>query len=272
MIYQPEDRAIHDDLVRSFRDREGRTIPVGALILDVGRYFLDFPYESNTLERQGKETLVINLRGFDCFTFVENCVVLAGLIRKGKSHFTSYAAQLKNIRYRQGISKGYSSRLHYFTDWLYDNEQKGILKNVTRRTGGEPFRKHINFMSRHRESYPALRVEKSFREMVAIEKRLSRRLLHHVPKAALGKSEETVENGDLIAITTSIEGLDIIHVGLALRRGKGLHLLHASEIEKKVVISDVTLHQYLSRRKTMTGIIVGRAIPAYQNGGNPSSA
>ena len=271
MIYQPDDRAIYDDLVRSFRNYGERTRPIGELMLDVGKYFLGFPYVSHTLEREGRETLVINLREFDCFTFVENCVALAGLIRKGKAHFRGYAAQLKDIRYRHGISKGYSSRLHYFSDWLYDNEKKGIVKDFTRMAGGEPFRKYFKFMTRHRESYPALIVEKAYRDMLAIEKRLSRRLLHHIPKAALGKLGAAVENGDLIAISTGIEGLDIVHVGLAVRLRKGIHLLHASEVEKKVVISDVTLHQYLSRKKMMTGIMVGRAIPAYQNDGNPSS-
>jgi hypothetical protein len=184
----------------------------------------------------------------------------------------NYASQLQRIRYRQGIAKGYSSRLHYFSDWLYDNEKKGILENVTRRFSGESFRKNLNFMTRHREEYPALNMEKSYREMMTIEKRLSGRLLHHIPKAALGKLGDTVENGDVIAITTGIEGLDVIHVGLAVRLRKRLHLLHASEIEQKVVISDVTLHQYLSRRKMIMGIVVGRAISAYQNDGNPSSA
>jgi len=272
VIYQPEDRAIYDDLVRSLCKEGERTRPVGELMLDVGKYFLGFPYASNTLERQGRETLVINLRGFDCFTFVENVVALAWLIRKGKAHFRGYAAQLKKIRYRHGISKGYSSRLHYFSDWLYDNEQKRILKNVTRRSGGEPFRKNFNFMTRHREEYPALSMEKSYREIKAIEKRLSGRILHHIPKAALGKFEDMVENGDLIAITTDIEGLDVMHVGLAVRIRNRIHLLHASEVEKRVVISDVTLHQYLWRRKMMPGMMIGRAIPTYQNDGSPSSA
>jgi hypothetical protein len=272
VIYQPEDRAIHDDLVRSFHKQGERTRPIGELMLEVGNYFLGFPYASHTLEGQGRETLVINLREFDCFTFVENVVALAALISKGKSAFMNYTSQLKRIRYRQGIAKGYSSRLHYFSDWLYDNEKKGILKNVTRRAGGESFRKYFNFMTRHRGNYPVLNMEKSYQEMIAIEKRLSGRLLHHIPKAALGKLGDAVENGDVIAITTGIEGLDVIHVGFAVRLRKRLYLLHASEVEKKVVISDVTLHQYLSRRKMMTGIMVGRAIPSYQNDGNPSSA
>ena len=109
MIYQPEDRAIYDDFVRSLCKEGEGTRAVGESMLDVGKYFLGFPYVSHTLEREGRETVVINLREFDCFTFVENVVALAGLISKGKSHFMSYAAQLKKIRYRHGISKGYSS-------------------------------------------------------------------------------------------------------------------------------------------------------------------
>lgn len=271
MIYQPEDRAIYDDLMRSLSKKGERSRPVGELVLDVGRYFLGFPYASSTLERQGKETLVINLREFDCFTLVENCVALAWVMRKGKVHFRDYAAQLKRIRYRHGVSKGYPSRLHYFSDWLYDNGQKGILKNVTHRSGGEPFRKNLHFMTRHREEHPALSPEKSYEEMVAVERRLSRRILHHIPKAASGRIGNTVENGDLIAITTDIEGLDVTHVGVAVHLRGRIHLLHASEVEKRVVISDVTLHKYLLRRKMITGIMIGRPIPACQNDDSPSS-
>lgn len=271
MIYQPEDRAIYDDLMRSFCKGGERARPVGEVMLDVGRYLLGFPYAKNTLERQGRETLVINLRGFDCFTFVENVVALAGMIQKGKANFKGYAAQLEKIRYRHGISMGYASRLHYFSDWLYDNEQKGILKNVARTSGGEPFRKSFNFMTRHRAEYPALTMEKYYREMKVIEKRLSRRILRYIPKAVLGRLEKLVENGDVIAITTDIEGLDVMHVGLALRLGRRIHLLHASEKEKRVVVSDVTLHQYLSRRKMMSGIMIGRAILTCQNDDSLSS-
>jgi hypothetical protein len=272
MIYQPEDRVIHDDIIRSFDNQGERTRPMGELMLAVGNYFQGIPYVSHTLEREGRETLVINLREFDCFTFVENVVALSGLISKGKSAFRDYAIQLKKIRYRSGILGGYSSRLHYFSDWLYDNEKKGIVIDVTRRAGGEACRKYLNFMTSHREDYPALSREKSCRKMIAVEKSLVGRRLHYIAKAALGKFAHMVENGDLIAVTTDIEGLDVIHVGLAVRLRSRLHLLHASEVEKMVVISDLTLHQYLSRQKMMTGIMVGRSITAYQNDGSPSSA
>jgi len=260
LIYCPEDKEIYKDLIASVQRKWGMAKSAGELMLNVGRYFLGFPYVSDTLETEGEETLVINLRGFDCFTLAENVVVLARLIKGGGCTFEDYAATLENIRYRNGMLNGYSSRLHYFSDWLLDNEQKGIVKDITDEMGGKQFLKEINFMTMHRGNYSGLNTDKSYREMVVVEKNMSRRSLYHIQKAELRQFENLIENGDLIAVTTSIEGLDVVHVGLAIRVRGRIHLLHASEVEKKVVISDDTLYRYLSKRKTMTGIIVGRVI------------
>ena len=260
MIYRSEDREIYDDLIASAQRKWGMAKSAGELMLNVGKYFLGFPYVSDTLETEGEETLIINLRRFDCFTFVENVVVLARMIKDGKLTFEDYAATLERIRYRDGMLNGYSSRLHYFSDWLLDNEQKGIVKDITGEIGGKPFFKEINFMTTHRGNYSDLNADKSYREMVVVEKNMSGRSLCHIQKTELRQFENSIENGDLIAATTSIEGLDVVHVGLAVRVRGRIHLLHASEVEKKVVISDDTLYRYLSKRKTMTGIMVGRVI------------
>lgn len=258
MIYRSDDRKIYDDLIASAQRNWGMVRTVGELMLNVGEYFLEFPYVGNTLERKGEETLVINLREFDCFTFVENVVVLARQIKEGKSTFEDYIAALERIRYRNGILKGYSSRLHYFSDWLCDNEQKGIVKDITGEIGGKLFLKEIDFMTMHRGNYFGLNNDESYRDMRVVEKSLSWRSRYHIRKAELRKVENAIENGDLIAATTGIEGLDVVHVGFAIRLRGRIHLLHASEAKKKVVISDATLYQYLSKRKTMTGIMVGR--------------
>ena len=233
---------------------------VGALMINIGKYFLGFPYVNNTLETEDEETLIINLREFDCFTFVENVVVLARLINEDKYAFEDYAAALERIRYRDGLLKGYSSRLHYFSDWIFDNEKKRIVKDITGEIGGKPFHKEINFMTTHRGNYCWLNNDKSYREMRVVEKNLSGRSLYHIQKAELRRLENAIEDGDLIAATTGIEGLDVVHVGLAVRVRGRIHLLHASEVKKKVVISDDTLYQYLSKRKNMKGIMVGRVI------------
>jgi hypothetical protein len=112
----------------------------------------------------------------------------------------------------------------------------------------------------HWGNYSGLSTDRLYREMRDVEKNLSGRSLYHIQKAELRQFENSIENGDLIAAATNIEGLDVVHVGLAVRVRGRTHLLHASEVEMKVVISDDTLYRYLSKRKTMTGIMVGRVI------------
>jgi hypothetical protein len=263
-IYQPEDRRICEELFSSNLCRVGQGLSVDELVVMVGKYFSGAPYVTNTIETPGKEALVINLRQFDCFTFVENCVVLAQLIEAGKSTFEEFVLHMTRIRYRKGLLKGYSSRLHYFSDWVHDNEKKGVVKDITGKIGGKPFPKEIHFMTRHSENYTALKVNTSYREMLAVEKRLSGQSRHVILKAGFEQVEGRIEDGNLIGVTTDIEGLDVTHVGFAVWVKNHVYLLHASEKEKKVVVSKNTLNEYLLGSETMSGILVGQvqSIPA----------
>lgn len=256
MPYQPEDRKICKGLLSLPRWKESGNRRLSELIIPVGEYFLGAPYAANSIETEEGETLVVNLRQFDCFTFVENCVVLAQLIDAGKTSFGDYMAQLKKIRYRRGELRGYSSRLHYFSDWLYDNQEEGMVKDITAVIGGTPVLKEIHFMTKHPENYPALKDEAVYRDMLDVEKRLSRQFLHMIPKAEFVQVEGGIEDGYLIGVTTDMEGLDVAHVGFALRINNRIHLLHASLEEQKVAVSKKTLNDYLMDKETISGILV----------------
>jgi hypothetical protein len=260
LLFNPEDRKICHSILRSAIRREDGDKPPGDLALAVGIQFLGGPYVSDTLEQCGSEKLAINLRQMDCFTFVENVVGMAVLIREGKTAFADFAAVLKALRYRGGQLQGYASRLHYFSDWLYDNQKKGFLKDISREAGGESHLKKINFMTSNRSKYPALKNEDEFGRMLAVEKACSGRNRYYIPKARLQTCAHAIKNGDLIAIVTNREGLDVVHVGFAIRIKKWLHLLHASQQEGQVVISGDTLYRYLARRKTRLGIMAARIL------------
>jgi hypothetical protein len=266
--YESEDRVIYNRAMEYFCRNWKEGLTVAGLITSVGKYFLGVPYAHSTLEMKGEETLVINLREFDCFTFVENVVVMAWMIGKGECAFEDYLASLERIRYRDGILHEYPSRLHYFSDWLSDNAKKGIVKDLSGKIGGKSFRKHIHYMTSHRDAYPMVSSAKVYEEMRTVERNLSEKLFCYIPKEEYKQHDAAIEEGDIIAITTDVEGLDIVHVGIALRHDGEIYLLHASEVEKKVVISDAALDEYLLRRKTMTGIMVGRLTQACRNDGN----
>jgi hypothetical protein len=260
VIHSPEDREICERFLKSAKKRGDCAKPISELVVATGRHFLGAPYKSDTLEREGSEELVVNLSAFDCVTFVENAVVLADLIRSEKGDFDSFAAALERVRYRGGRCEGYSSRLHYFTDWLYDNGRKGVVRDVTRQIGGVPYRKMFHALTDRREDHSGLKEETVFHRMRVIEGVCSRRHHFFIPKAYLSQSEGQIKEGDLIAIATDERGLDVRHVGLAVRLREELHLLHASSTAGKVVLSEISLERYLLTKRSRTGIIVGRVI------------
>ncbi|MFZ4440621.1 MAG: N-acetylmuramoyl-L-alanine amidase-like domain-containing protein, partial [Syntrophales bacterium] len=199
IIFLPEDREICEALLEAALKRGDSARPVGDLIVEVGRHFLGAPYEAGTLEQEDSEGLVVNLRAFDCVTFVENAIVLAGMIQAGKSDFGDYAAALERIRYRAGRRNGYASRLHYFTDWLRDNGRKGVIREITRDIGGIPFRKAFHQLTDHRTECPPLQDAAAFRRVRIVEAVCSRQTLHFLPKTDLIKFERMIQDGDIIA-------------------------------------------------------------------------
>jgi hypothetical protein len=257
-VNQPEDRSMCEELLSLPYWKSNNNKSLNDLLILVGEYFIGAPYTANTIEIRNEEVLIVNLRQFDCFTFLENVIVLACLIEAGKTAFSDYTNQLKNIRYRKGRLKGYASRLHYFSDWLYENQEKGIVKDITSEIGGKPYAKDIHFMTRHPEDYPLLKDKKLYKELLVVEKRISGRTRYIIPKNEFWKAEPKIENGSLIGITTDIEGLDVTHVGFAVWVKKHIHLLHASMEEKKVVVSKKTLGVYLNGKETMSGVVIGQ--------------
>jgi len=255
---QGQDRRIFEDLIRALDKKKTSARFHDQLVLEIGELFLGTPYVSGILETKGTEHLVVNLRGFDCVTFVENVVALVWLLKSEKKSFEMFLRLLQKIRYSKGRLQGYCSRLHYFSDWIRDNQKKGMVRDVTAEIGGRPWRKTINFMTTNPNLYPSLKNRANLRRMKSIERTISRRSLFFIPKKALKRLEDRIHNGDLIAITTNLEGLEIQHVGLAKRVKNRIHLLHASCTEGKVILSKNTLYRYLMQSRTRSGILVAR--------------
>jgi hypothetical protein len=238
-----------------------RKKPINEVVVEMGKSFLGTEYGANTIEAPGPERLIVNLRTLDCVLLYESALVLARCIKKDATTYDDFRKELQFVRYRGGIIDGYPSRLHYTTDYFFDNGKKGVLKNVTQELGGVVFQKKIDFMSTHPESYPRLIEFPEFvKAMQKIEEEISARTMFHIPKADVEKAAPRIKDGDIIGITTSIEGLDCTHTGIAIRQNGTLHLLHAPIPGSKVQISELPLWQYLERIKKDIGIIVARPL------------
>jgi len=232
----------------------------GAYLVAIGKTFIGTPYVAKTLEIGPQEQLVITLEGVDCTTFVENVLAFGLLKKEAHPDFESFVKALETIRYRDGKLNGYGSRLHYFSEWISNNEVKGLLQNCTKDMGGIQVARELNFMSQHRELYPFLEDDANFKAIVAAEENLNRQNIFVLPREAIKKNEELIEPGDIIALTTTIPGLDVTHTGFAIRMADNrIHLLHAST-SGQVEISEVPLVTYLKKIRNNTGIMVARPL------------
>lgn len=238
------------------------TLPLNQLILSVGKCFLQTPYVAYTLEGEGPEKLRINLDELDCTTFLETVMALSRVFLRDESDFMDFASELQYVRYRSGRIKDYSSRLHYFSDWFFENSNKGILSNQTHSIGGVSFNRKVYYMSSNSDKYLSLKSDSLMVEKIrAVELQINGRPSFYIPQDSIKGVESQILGGDVIALTSNIDGLDVSHVGFAVHVNGRLHLMHASSLEKKVVISDKPLAEMLTVRKNQTGIMVARVRP-----------
>ena len=135
--------------------------PINEVVVEIGKSFIGTDYAAHTLEVNDEEKLVVNLSELDCNTFVENVLAISLCIKQNKTSFDDFQHKLKLIRYRNGMIDQYPSRLHYFTDWIFNNEEKGIVKNITKEIG-EKLEINLNFMSSHPEYYKHLKENPEF--------------------------------------------------------------------------------------------------------------
>ena len=226
----------------------------------IARHFLGLPYVAHTLEGD-TEMLSVNVDQLECTTFVETVIAMAYTVGEGRTSWRDYIHNLEKIRYRDGKLNGYSSRLHYISDWITDNQYRGNLMEVTADFPGAIHKvKTIDFMTSHRNNYKALSDSIEFEKMKNVEIGYHNHRFPYIKTSTIRNKSvrKHLKEGDIIALTTNVNGLDVSHMGLITMIDGVPHLMHASMKVMQVIIDPLPLHKYLSSSKSLTGIRVIR--------------
>ena len=97
----------------------------------------------------------------------------------------------------------YTSRLHYFSDWIFNNQQKGIIKDMSKEIGGKKIKFNVDFMSKNPKYYKQLKNNPEFIPVIEEqEKEINSRDYYYIPENDIEKVEDKIQTGDLIALTT----------------------------------------------------------------------
>ena len=231
---------------------------MGTIVQKVAHQFLGAEYKAGLLDTSPQETLVISLKQFDCLLFVETVLAIANNIAQKDYSYQAFTQGVENQRYWNGKMNGYCSRLHYFFDWVQDNQRRGNVINITQNLGGINTIKKLNFMTNHRHSYPNLaKNDTNFKCIARVEASLSP-TFNYIPTTNIRQIYSQLQPGDVIGVATDIAGLDFTHTGFVYHQPDGnLGLIHASPAGKVVIAKD--LQNYVGNVKNAIGIVVTRA-------------
>ena len=256
--FEQKDKEILEKILTQFE--ADKNLSTSELILKIGSCFKETPYVAHTIEMI-PERLVINLRELDCTTFAENCLAIARTVKSKNPSFKKFTEELKTMRYHKGIINGYTSRIHYFSDWIFENSQKGLINDISKQISNVAYPLDVNFMSTHPESYKQLKEDpKLISEIVKQEIDITKRSMYYIPEDKIALYEDKLMDGDIAGITTNIKGMDIQHVVILIKQNGRIHILHASMASMKVILSEETLEDYLFKSKSATGVMIARPV------------
>jgi hypothetical protein len=254
-------------LVKQAQRENWAALPIGERTARVGKALLGTPYVNYTLEIHDHiESPSVNFQGLDCWTFYEVSLAFARMLRQKPSDYTpeDLLALVELERYRHGrCDGGYLSRMHFLEEVFADNESRGLSVNPTRDLGGEPLRREIREMTSSWKSYRYLRSNTALLpEMGRIQEKVSALPVHHIPKDQVASIEKYIHTGDIIAITSQDNSAYTSHVGIAVCKADGTHLMHATSRRDKgrKVVLDCRISDYLKRSDDHYGIVIYRPL------------
>ena len=258
-----KDQVVFDRYVQQMSEKKSSSM--NEQMVRSAQFFLGTPYVASTLEKI-PEGLVVNLSELDCTTFAETILALSRTMQEQHPSFEKYCDHLQFLRYRNGEIHDYTDRLHYMADWFYENERKGIVKDIAKEIGGDPLVLNLSFISTHPDSYKQLKGHPELtQKMAAKEKEINARPHYFVPKEKIDQLGKGIKSGDIICFVTTVKGLDVTHVGIAYWKNDQLTFFHASASKKamKVIVQPTSLKDYMNSMKSCRGIIVARPLAVH---------
>lgn len=257
-IPEAEELATFRQLIDKASTKNWHELPMGELMQVIAEQFVGATYQAGLLDKSARETLVVNLKQFDCVLFVETVLAIARGVAAQDYSYPTLVNHIQDQRYLDGEMNGYCSRLHYFSAWIDDNQKRGNVKNIAVDLGGVYLNKKLNFMSKHRQSYRQLASnDANYQCILEMEANLEGLTVDYIPKSRIRSVYSSLQPGDIVGIATNISGLDVTHTGLVYRHRDGnLGLIHASPIGEVTIARD--LQSYVGNVKNATGILVAR--------------
>jgi hypothetical protein len=195
-------------------------------VRNITEKFLNTPYKAHTMigSTAQKEELVIDLGHLDCFTFIDYVEAM-----KHSRDFNEFKTNLIMLRYQSGTID-YTFRNHFLSDWILYNGFENITSSLSPRT--KQAIKTLNLSGKNKLFLKGIKTKKI--------------KINYIDSKDLTKEiVNKLRTGDYIGIYTPIEGLDVTHVGIFIKKEGKAYLRHASSKKQFLKVVDEPFESYI---------------------------
>lgn len=226
--------------------------PPGQALVALARQMLGRPYSAFSLDVEPTERVRLDLSSFDCVLLIEQ---LLALIHSRTAE--DFPNQVMLLRYKDS-APDYCSRNHYFSLWAKNAEKHGFIKDISPTLAGASTRaRRLSFMSSHPGSYRPMRQVRN-RQCISELERTLNVTQTYVPLSALATAAAGFRSGDIFALVTAINGLDVTHTGILEHTKSGLNALHA--VPDRGVVRSMDFVRYASGVEDVVGVSIYRPL------------
>jgi hypothetical protein len=204
--------------------------------------------EASNIDPLPVKLISSDLRYLDCMTYVEHVLALAAC--KKPDYKYEFLLRLIDVKFdANGRPLMNHHRKHFTSVWADRNEARGYVKNVAK---AHPLAQQkvvtLNKVGKNRTFY----VKDRF--MISENPQT----VWYFSRDTLLKKEIKLRSGDIVAMVTGKEGLDVTHMGFYIEKDKKPLLRHASYTQNKVIDED--FYEYFKNHKSAKGIMLLRPV------------
>ena len=240
---------------------ESQGLALNEAIVTIASSFVGYPYAAFPLDGALRERLRLDLTGFNGMALVNQVLALAHSrgAQTRQELLGRVAPHLRLLRYEAG-QVDFCQRHHYFSLWAKAAEAQGYGVQLTRfLPGAQQRQRALDYMSRHANSYGPMQDPRQRQCIEELEKQLTVQQWW-VPFEEMAPALAALRQGDIVAVATEIDGLDVTDVGIVIRdRHHRPGLIHA--VPADGVIANIDLARYAASLRQGLGLVVFRPTP-----------
>lgn len=215
----------------------------GKRIAGAARFLAGTP-EAKASDNDSLGTIVIRLDSLSRRDFINIAMAAAQASLRKDAKLSDFENALEGVSRKKGKDEGFVSQFFYGADWIQDNISRGNLKEMTDYMGGGSFKtKSFDYVSRHREEFPALKDSTAYDKIRSIEMGFRSHRIPYQKKQGIGNKEirEELQDGDIILMLSPEDDFDIYDIGIVAINNGQPHLIHISRQTGKVVEDEYDL-------------------------------